>query len=643
MRRIELEGTKVGKWNIIEYLGNKKYLCVCDCGTERIVSAQRLLNNTSRSCGCDNSYRLKYDLTGQQINEWKVLEYEGNQMWKCKCSCGNIRSIHSRHLRTGESKSCGHNKVFKDLNGQTFGEWVVLEYIGNSQWRCRCSCGKEACVNSYDLTSGKTKSCGHKFNKVRDLTGQHIGEWEVVKYAGNNRWTCRCSCGEIRDVLTQTLVNGESRSCGHDNIAEDISGQRFWNWTAIKHIGYGRWLCRCDCGTEQEMYISRLKSGESKSCGCLKTSNYIQTVQSKYGVKNISQRHLSSAQIEMTSSRDELYKVICGIKELGLEATPVRLSEILGLTASQTMRIVRKYSLEQMITLGAETSRFEDEILGIYPGAERSNRKLLKGKEIDLYYEKYKLGLEFNGDYWHNEHVKPIHYHQAKTALAYKAGIELMHIFEYEWINQDMRSKLIRLLNKKMGIGIQSKIGARECDIKQVNADESREFLDKYHLQSYASSSITLGLYSGDTLFGVMSFGKSRFDDNMEYELIRLAWHPDYIVIGGTEKLFKHFISTYNPKSIVTYCDISKFTGKSYLRLGFNPIELTTPNYKWINEIDHSVLTRYQTTKRKLIDAGLGTEDETEAEIMHRLGYYRVYDCGNIKFIWTKEKSDKEV
>ena len=40
-------------------------------------------------------------------------------------------------------------------------------------------------------------------------------------------------------------------------------------------------------------------------------------------------------------------------------------------------------------------------------------------------------------------------------------------------------------------------------------------------------------------------------------------------VVGGAEKLFTHFIRTYNPTTVVSYCDKSKFTGKTYLNLGF--------------------------------------------------------------------------
>lgn len=50
-----------------------------------------------------------------------------------------------------------------DLSGQVFGKWTVLSYAGHrqgkSRWVCRCTCGKEQEVHSYDLRHKKTHGC----------------------------------------------------------------------------------------------------------------------------------------------------------------------------------------------------------------------------------------------------------------------------------------------------------------------------------------------------------------------------------------------------------------------------------------------------------------------------------------------------
>lgn len=58
---------------------------------------------------------------------------------------------------------------------------------------------------------------------------------------------------------------------------KDLMGQRFGKLTVIKCMGKldGRrysWKCICDCGNEIIVQTSRLTSGNTKSCGCLKNS-----------------------------------------------------------------------------------------------------------------------------------------------------------------------------------------------------------------------------------------------------------------------------------------------------------------------------------------------------------------------------------
>jgi hypothetical protein len=49
----------------------------------------------------------------------------------------------------------------------------------------------------------------------------------------------------------------------------DLTGQRFGRLVAMSIIGAGRWACICDCGRTGEFRVSNLRSGKTKSCGCL--------------------------------------------------------------------------------------------------------------------------------------------------------------------------------------------------------------------------------------------------------------------------------------------------------------------------------------------------------------------------------------
>ena len=60
--------------------------------------------------------------------------------------------------------------------------------------------------------------------------------------------------------------------------------------------------------------------------------------------------------------------------------------------------------------------------------------------------------------------------------------------------------------------------------------------------------------------------------------------------------------------------------------------------FKIINR-EFEVLPRYKTQKQKLLSKGFGTKEQTEDDIMESLGYYKVYDSGNLKLEWIKKET----
>jgi hypothetical protein len=68
--------------------------------------------------------------------------------------------------------------------------------------------------------------------------------------------------------------------------------------------------------------------------------------------------------------------------------------------------------------------------------------KILKDYEIDIYLPKEKIGFEFNGNYWHSEHIKNKYYHLNKLKLANLKGIKLYFIWENEWDENQEKIKI---------------------------------------------------------------------------------------------------------------------------------------------------------------------------------------------------------
>lgn len=167
-----------------------------------------------------------------------------------------------------------------------------------------------------------------------------------------------------------------------------------------------------------------------------------------------------------------------------------------------------------------------------------------------------------------------------------------------------------------------------------VDNDLEREFLDYNHLQGYVGSRVCLGLFDEYELVMLMSFGKPRYNTKYEWELLRLCTKHDVAVIGGAEKLFKYFVDNYSPNSIVSYCDLSKFEGKVYSKLGMNLVRESDPNYRWVKF--NEVYSRYQTQKHKLpkLLGNIFDPSLSESDNMIKAGFVKIYDCGNAVYEW---------
>lgn len=123
------------------------------------------------------------DLAGSQFSRWTVLERGPyipgrHTLWRCLCECGTESLVSTKHLRSGHSKSCGcfkseasSDRLSAKLEGITVGRLTVIERVGSNRrhsalWRCKCSCGNETILPSGKLIgSVKTKSCGCLFQE----------------------------------------------------------------------------------------------------------------------------------------------------------------------------------------------------------------------------------------------------------------------------------------------------------------------------------------------------------------------------------------------------------------------------------------------------------------------------------------------
>ena len=354
-------------------------------------------------------------------------------------------------------------------------------------------------------------------------------------------------------------------------------------------------------GVEYAAQSSRVKEGIRKTSlekygvdHHLKAKEVIEkrkkTCLSKWGTDNISTRHIDPKVLKLINTPEELLKYIntFEIKDYSY------IAETLGISYEGLEKKLVDFNLWDALPHAISHGEFE--LKELFPDFIRT-RQAIPPYEIDLYNEELKLGIEFNGIYWHCEKFKDELYHQEKSLKASCNGIFLYHIFEHEWLDERKKKIILSQLNNLMGKN-SNKIGARKCIIKEINSDTSNFFLQDNHLQGKDNGSIRLGLFYNEELVSVMTFCKPRFNKNYEWELSRFCSKLNYSVIGGASKLFQYFLKKYNPKTIISYSNFSKTKGNIYSTLGFNQVRLSKPNYVWTRNLE--VLSRYQCQKHLL-------------------------------------------
>ena len=278
-----------------------------------------------------------------------------------------------------------------------------------------------------------------------------------------------------------------------------------------------------------------------------------------------------------------------------------------------------------------------------------NDREFIKPLEIDILIPDFKFGIEHNGLLWHsygisnwsatdNYHLLNKNRHLEKTIKTEERDYQLFHIREDHLL--DPKKKEIWksvLLNK---CGFSHKVHARKLQVINLNDYNTfvNTFLEDNHLQGTCVSSIKLGLQDPKTgiVYSMMTFGKSRFDKNIEYELLRFCNLRYHNVRGAASKLMAHFERVYKPDSIVSYANRDWSQGNLYKAIGFEYTHTAEPNYFYVDS-DFNIIKRQQAQKHKLksfLEARnqIFNENLSERDNMINNGYRIYYDTGNLVY-----------
>jgi very-short-patch-repair endonuclease len=254
-------------------------------------------------------------------------------------------------------------------------------------------------------------------------------------------------------------------------------------------------------------------------------------------------------------------------------------------------------------------------------------RVKIDGFEYDIIARDRKVAIEYDGLYWHSELAGyPRDRHLKKTEHLEADGWTVIHIFEDEWVRQRpiVENRLRHLLG-----GARRRVGARQCDVRIIKSSVSKPFLDKHHIQGSVAASHHLGLYLGDELLAVATFGVARFRRDFDWELLRFSGAEDVVVPGAIGRLVAHFRRSHGG-SIVSYADRRWGRGTTYEAIGFELIGTSPPAYFYFKGDLRQSRLSFQ--KARLRDLPSYSPEKSEAQIMAEEGWNRIYDCGTRVF-----------
>ena len=510
-----------------------------------------------------------------------------------------------------------------------FGSYRFVEQISSKECSCVCTlCNNVKTILRQDLVSGKATRCVDCYNKERNSKKENN---KIIEKEN------KVSCDYCGKLFFRTKYN-ENRS--HTTINKNACTNESCRLEKRKETNL---LLR---GVEYASQSEDAKKNLEKTWAA-KTEEQIKDINERrenttleiHGVKNASQAEsIKNKKIDTSllnwgfdnpmKHEDNKKKVL----ETWAVKTPEQKEEIYKKVIETTIQNHGRFPAGNYGT----TEISIRETLNSFGFDFKSNTTLLCGKQIDMYDENKKIGIEYCGLHWHHEFsLEPRlrDYHHNKCKILESQDIQLLTIFEDEW--RTRQKQCLGHIKATLGI-CDKKLHGRKCIVKEVEKDQAQQFFDDYHIQGKNSLTIiTFGLFYDDELVGVMSMGRHhrQGSDQKQVVLDRLCFKDGISVNGGASKLLnacKIWAKANGYKRIISFSDNRWSAGKVYKAMGFTMEHESGPDYSYVNVKRPNERISKQSQQKKHTGC---PADKTEVEWAHENGLARIWDCGKKRWV----------
>ena len=569
-----------------------------------------------------------------------------------------VEIYYKKYIMTeNDNNGVCHNE---NCNNKTFFNGLLKGYLS---W-----CSKNCAMNSIFVKEKKDKTCIEKYGYKVPFQNKEIRE--KIKRTNLKKFGVECTLQnkEIREKIKRTNL----KKFGVENPSQNKEVRKKIKQTCIDRYGFENVIQNEEIkskrkktniekyGVECTLQNKEIKEKIKRTCldkfGVENPSQnkevrkkIKQTCLEKYGVEHPSQSEnikekskqtcLQKYGVEYISQSDEfkekilnnVYNSLFENRLQGLVEPLFSREEYFGVKNNKyKFRCLKcinefeyglnRYSIPRCPTCFPYTiSKGEQELLNfISEHIEVDNiitndRKVLDGRELDIYLPKNDLAIEFNGLYFHSEeNGKDNSYHLKKTLDCEKKGIKLIHIFEDEWNNKQdiIKSIVLRKIEK-----IQKEIDEFDCDVKEIDEKTSEEFLNQNHLEGYVKG-LSFGMFYENELTSVITYKKTKNRGKVTVDILRFCDKINISVKESLKRFIEVIVDKETPNRVTSFIDRRSDTGDIYLKNGFSIRKNIKPVFYYVkNGI------RYK--EEHLLE---------NEEVTSFNDYFKIWDCGNIVF-----------
>lgn len=357
----------------------------------------------------------------------------------------------------------------------------------------------------------------------------------------------------------------------------------------------------------------------------------IQGFQKKYGVDNAFQSEEVKAKIKETTVnrygvdhhikipgkaqeiRDKTLatKIANGDVKIYNNQTYAMIAKSIGFSSSHFYTLVNKYGIEKAITLTPMQSSLEILMAKLLDDfhIEYTQQFRVDSKIADFFIPSHNLIIECDGLYWHSDAViKDNNYHVKKRQLYIDHGYMPLFFREDELNNKLPIVKSI-IMNK---LGLCTRLGARKCELTELDNDAGKKFVEENHLMGKGSGRYFALKFNGE-IMSVLNIKRVR---DRQHEVSRFCSKGGYSISGAFSRLMKFALSQLDASELITFIDLRYGRGSYLSNFGFSQ-KSTYPSFRWTNGLD--------CFHRMKFPGNSGYEN----------GLVKLWDCGQSKWILT--------